>query len=71
MDPRIILQKITNIVDIGLGHSTVDKILSNSCFCLKIPTKESFWSSRQKKSTSVCTKKATMEFSTIEKSGVY
>ena len=46
--PRLSLQEITNVSHVGLGHSTVDKILKEAGFRLKIPRKKPFWKPGQK-----------------------
>ena len=47
-NPRLSLQEITNVAHVGLGHSTVDKILKEVGFRLKIPRKKPFWRPGQK-----------------------
>ena len=42
-NPRLILQEITNVVDVELDHSMVDKILCNFDFYVKIPKKKPIW----------------------------
>ena len=41
-NPRLSLREITNIADVGLGRSSIDKILHESGFHLKIPRKKPF-----------------------------
>ena len=46
-NPRLSLREITNVAHVGLGHSTVDKILKEAGFRLKIPKKKPFWRPKQ------------------------
>jgi len=45
---RLNLREITNTVDVGLSCSSVDKILNELSFCLKILRKKPFWRPEQK-----------------------
>lgn len=47
-DPRLPLREITSRANIGLGHSTVDKIISETTFRLLVPRKKPFWRKGQK-----------------------
>ena len=47
-DPRLPLQEITFQANTGLGHSTVDKIISDAKFQLLVPRKKPFWRKGQK-----------------------
>jgi hypothetical protein len=41
-NPRLSLREITNVADVGLGPSSVNKILYDPGFRLKIPRKKPF-----------------------------
>ena len=47
-NPQLPLQEITSQANTGLGHSTVDKIISEAKFRLLVPRKKPFWRKGQK-----------------------
>jgi hypothetical protein len=47
-DPRLTPREIASKANVGLGHLTVDKIISQSKFRLIVPRKNPFWRKGQK-----------------------